>query len=121
MGELDLIDERLLNWARWAKDRIHYRITPSLEGRYKAPPCWHPPEPKTFVDLNDAYKVEKAIIKIPEKFRNLIIYEYIKPYLNYHKTIKRLKIADADFHIQSTKAKNMVKNRLIAIDNEHVV
>lgn len=117
----ELVHQRLQNWCNWAKDRPHYRITPSLEGRYKPPPCWHPPEARIFVDLNDAYKVESAIIKIPDKFKNIIIYAYIKKYLKFEMVCRKLHISQSDYPIQEKKAINMVKNRLIAIDNLHII
>lgn len=112
MAELTVTEQRLENWKNWARPHKKYRVTTSLEGRYKAPPVWHPPEAKVFVDINDALEVERAIIRLPAKYKNLIVYKYITPYLNLNGFCRKNAIRSSEYDMEERKAILMVQNRL---------
>ena len=114
------LDDRLLNWARWAKTS---RITPvsckSLEARYKSPQHWHAPEPKHFIDILDAVEVEKAIIKLPRPQLNIIVYAHVKPGYDFHAFCSKNRIHGTklvskpeQFKIDLERAETMLKNIL---------
>jgi hypothetical protein len=75
------IDERLNNWQSWGKDKAHYQRCMSLEGNYKPPPVWHAPALKVEVDINDAKLVENSVITLPKKYKEVIVVQYMYPYL----------------------------------------
>lgn len=106
--------ERLRNWANWAKDKPHYRVTQSLEGRYKPPPVWEAPQPTTFIDINDALKLERAIIGLSKFYKTMIVYCMIRKYLPMREYFRKNKLAilERDFPELEKKAYIMVKNRL---------
>lgn len=108
------IQERLVNWARWARVRPHYSSCKSLEGRYKAPPTWHPPEPKIHVDTLDAAVIEKALVNpsFPKKARELIKYSYLYPQINHMKMCRKLGIKNNDIDGELRMAILMLENRL---------
>lgn len=106
--------ERLENWKAWARDKIHYRITPSLEGRYRPPPSWHPPEPKQVVDIFDAAKVEATLTNptFPEKYRKIIVYAYITPYININVFCRKNGVRARGMDEDLKTAIMMLENRL---------
>lgn len=104
--------ERLRNWANWARDKPHYRVTQSLEGRYRPPPVWEAPQPTTFVDINDALKVERAIIGMPKPYKALVIYVMIRSGLPLPIFCRKNRINARDFDELERKAYIIVKNRL---------
>lgn len=116
----DLLEvrERLDNWATHYKDRVAQRVTMSLEGRYKGE---HSETNiiASLVDVNDAIVLEKAIISLPEKQRNIIKYAYLKrisikdkPYTNFNVVCRKLGINQRDYEQEDKKAHYMVKNIL---------
>lgn len=104
--------QRLENWRQWARPRRHYRVTPSLEGRYKPPPSWHPPEARIEIDLNDALKVERAIVKLPHPYKQVIIYTYIHPWLDLRGFCRKARINIRDFDMYQRRSVDMVHNLL---------
>lgn len=113
------IQDRLENWARWARVRPHYSSCKSLEGRYKAPPTWHPPEPKINVDTLDAAVIEKALVNpsFPKKARELIKYSYLYPQINHMKMCRKLGIKNNDIDGELRMAILMLENRLRVNEN----
>jgi hypothetical protein len=113
--DIETTKERLENWKQWARNKKHYRITPSLEGKYRPPPSWNPPEPSIQVDINDALKVEKVLVSptFPSKSRNLIIYAYITPQLDIHYVCRKLGINKRNLEADLQTAINILHNRLI--------
>ena len=114
--ELDRTLDRLENWKRWAKDKPQYRVTPSLEGRYKSPQVWHPEEPRMPIDLNDAMAVERAIIKLPKPYKQIIIYRYIYPFINLQQFCRHAAIRLREFEVYERRAMDMIHNRLMRGD-----
>lgn len=108
------LQNRLHNWARWAKVRPHYATCKSLEGRYQAPPTWHAPEPKVFVDTLDAVVIEKAITNpsFPKKAREVIKYSFLTPFIHPMKICRKLGIRNGDIESELRVAINMLENRL---------
>jgi hypothetical protein len=108
------INERIENWSRWAKVRPHYRVTQSLEGRYKSPQHWEPPSVSLPTDVNDALLVEKELVSLtfPHKARELIKYFHLTPFIPLHVACRKIKtkphLIDDEYH----KAKLMLENRL---------
>jgi hypothetical protein len=75
------LEARLLNWQAWGKDRAKYQRCLSLEGNYKPPPVWHAPALKVEVDIIDAKLVEDYIITLPKKYKEVLVVQYMYPYL----------------------------------------
>lgn len=69
----DDLHARIENWRNWVIDRPNYRHTHSIEGRYRSPQCWEPVGPSVVVDIWDAIAVEKAIVRLPEAHRIVVI------------------------------------------------
>lgn len=55
-------DERFDNWRRWClSDGAIYGRVASLEGNYRSPQCWEPPNPRPpSVDVPDAIEINRA-------------------------------------------------------------
>ena len=114
MSDIETTKERLDNWKKWARTSRHYRVTPSLEGRYKCPPSWHPPEPKVFVDTLDAVIIEKALVSpsFPKKSRDIIKYAYIESAKPIDIACRRIGINKRNFDEDLETAIRMLHNRL---------
>jgi hypothetical protein len=111
--ETSSTESRLENWKNWAREHRKYRVTQSLEGRYRAPPMWHPPEAKVFVDILDALKVEKALVAMPQPYKQLLIYRYIYPYLNFAAFCRKASIHQSKFSEYERRSICMLHNRLM--------
>lgn len=109
---LEATKERLENWHRCFREHIHYRVTASLEGRYKPPPVWHPPEPKIFIDTIDAGIVELAVIGMPASYKALLKYHYFTPYIPLNVICRKVKIRADYYNVEIEKAIRMVDDRL---------
>lgn len=121
------IEPRLENWRQWGKDRPQYHKTRSLEGNYKAPPVWESPALRAEIDVNDALKIECAIILLPEKYKMVLVVSKMYPYLlinsNFAKTCKIIGISRKaevfdDFLL---KSKLMLINLLRKADTTRIV
>ena len=114
MSDIETTRERLENWKKWARTSRHCRITPSLEGRYKAPPTWHAPEPKVFIDTLDAVVIEKALVNpsFPRKSRELIKYAYIESGKPIDIACRKIGINKRNFDEDLETAIRMLHNRL---------
>lgn len=120
MAETQSVDERLDNWAIWARsdEGMQRSRCMSLEGRYVPPPYEH--DDKRVIrleyDFRDAIVVEKAICKLPEQFKGVIKAEYCLKHLlrngKYFHTCRRLKINPKRFDETLKQAKFALKNRL---------
>lgn len=113
------IQNRLENWARWARVRPHYAKCRSLEGKYKAPPTWHPPEPRIEVDTLDAVVIEKALVQpsFPKKSREIIKYAYLYSGIHPMKICRKLGIKNGDIDAELRTAIMMLENRLNIKEN----
>ena len=59
---------RFENWRRWCVARgLHQGHAYSIEGRYRSPQHWNPPEPKPqMIDDNDALMVNRAYTRLAQ-------------------------------------------------------
>lgn len=72
------MDERLINWARYVRDRQgHISMHPMFRG-FKSTE-WAV-EPSIPVDQLDGHKIEKAISALPEKERWAVRWAYVYRY-----------------------------------------
>jgi hypothetical protein len=111
--ELDKTLDRLENWQRVYKDRPQYRVTPSLEGKYRSPQVWHPEEPKMPCDHNDAVVVERAIVRMPTPYKQIIVYKYMYPFLPFSGFCRKAKINPRNYEAAERKALDMIHNILM--------
>ena len=115
-----MIKDRLFNWSKWAKSHIVIPIScKSLEALYRPPPCWHAPEPRTNIDLLDAFVIEKHLIQLPRREMNIIVYNYITSWKNFDHFCSKHKIRGSklatksqQFEIDLQRAENMLNNLL---------
>lgn len=69
------MDERLINWARYVRDRPVMWTQPMFRG-YKSSEVWlH--EAVVPVDQLDGHRLEKAVSALPEKHRAAVRWAYI--------------------------------------------
>jgi hypothetical protein len=86
-------NERVLNWSRWAKDRLVIPVScVSLESNYRSPQVWEMPELKALIDVNDALRVEKIITAptFPRASMACIVYSNVYPSLNFHAALRKI-------------------------------
>lgn len=91
MSDKFTIENRLENWRICFKDKPQYHKTKSLEGNYKEPPQTKeegeqegydaPTQAKPVLDINDAIKVERAVVSLPLKHKLVLVCNYMYPYL----------------------------------------
>lgn len=114
MTEIDL-ESLLRNWARWTSDRgYRKKHCYSAEGRYRSPQHWHPPEPRQpEIDLHSAIKVERIIVRLPIKYKILLLGHYVR-YSNPRAICRKLAIRPSDYEGTLQMAKLMVRNNLNA-------
>lgn len=110
----DDLNEILLNWARWVRDRGYRKQhCYSIEGRYRSPQHWNPPEPRPpDTDLWEAVKVEKIIIRLPRKYMVLLVGHYVKK-SNPMATCRKIAIRFNDYDATLQMARLMVRNNLL--------
>lgn len=109
---LESTKERLNNWKRWAITKPHYRVTMSLEGRYRSPQCWEEKQVTTIVDINDAIAVERAIIALPKVNLAIIKYSYITPFIALNGWCRKNRVRADQFDIELERSIMMVRNIL---------
>lgn len=111
-------DQRLDNWARWARPHRKYRRTFSLEGRYRPEDSevWEPEQPHVEVDIKDALEVEKQVIKLPKKHMLTLVYCTIYFWTVRDKTLysvcRKIGIHPNKIEDYEKVAKIMLENRL---------
>lgn len=69
------LEPRLLNWARWCRSPAYdfYCRCHSLESRHVAPlTCWERLETTEGINLADAWAVEDAVKKLPQKYKKCL-------------------------------------------------
>jgi len=107
------IDQRLENWQRAFREHRNYRVTPSLEGRYKSPQHWDAREPKVEVNMIDALAVERAAVGMPQPYKAILKFEYFQKYfMPIQRLCKKYAIRISYYDIELDKAKRMIINRL---------
>ena len=115
---LEITKERLRNWAAWARDSVQYKTCQSLEKRYKAPPVWEAPKPTIEVNLHDAYRVEFCIITLPKKYKEIIVYSFLKSGMRLNNFCKKIKIKESEFNTMEAQSIMLLKRRLFVLDDE---
>ena len=125
------IDARIENWRLYFKDRPRISKIGSLESNYKEPPVTKEMldalkdqvfevklSVRPSIDVNDAIKVEKAIIKLPMKYKMVLVVNEMYPYYlhgsNFRKTCKTIGISidNTVFDSYLLKSKIMLENIL---------
>jgi hypothetical protein len=120
-----MIKDRLFNWANWARvAKFSPSSCKSLESRYKSPQAWNPPEPRTIIDILDAIKVEKAIVSLPRRDINIIVYAYLKSGYNFDAFCSKHKIAGnkyasktEQFEIEQLKVESNIR---LILENRNI-
>lgn len=109
----DDLESIFRNWARWVRDRsFRKQHCFSIEGRYRSPQHWNPPEPKPAeVDWQLALKVEKIVVRLPRKYLTLLVGHYVK-LSNPMSTCRKIAIRFNDYNATLQMAKIMVRNNL---------
>lgn len=131
MSDKITIESRLENWRICFKDKPQYNKTKSLEGNYKEPEQSKedkelegydaPTTARPVLDINDAIKVERAVTRLPLKFKMVLVCEYMYPYLltnnRFPKTCTIIGISRKAevFEDYLKRAKLMVENNLTKI------
>lgn len=102
------------NWARWVRDRGYRKQhCYSIEGRYRSPQHWNPPEPRPpEVDIFQALKVEKIVIRLPNKYKVLLVGHFVK-LSNPMSICRKIAIRFNDYDATLQMAKIMVRNNLV--------
>jgi hypothetical protein len=109
---LEQTKARLENWRRAFKDHKHYRVTPSLEGKYRSPQCWEAREPNTLIDMIDAINVERAIIGMPALYKAILKYHYFTPFIPLQIFCRKNRIRLDQYQLEEDKSVRMISNRL---------
>jgi hypothetical protein len=109
---LEQTKDRLQNWKRAFKDHRHYRVTPSLEGRYRSPQCWEAKEPSIAIDMIDALKVERAIVGMPDMYKAILKYHYFQSFIPLQIFCRKNRIRLDQYEHEEAKAIRIVDNRL---------
>jgi hypothetical protein len=114
----ETIVTRLENWSRWARTRKTYPGScRSLESRYRSPQWWEPKEIYVAPDVNDAIEVERGLIRMPERNRNILVYAYLKKGYDFDAFCSKHKIRGSrevtksqQFDIDQISSENMLRN-----------
>lgn len=115
------IDDRLRNWAGWARDRNVIPVScKSFECRYRPPPMYDYPDLKVDTDLNDALLIEHTITAqtFPKKAMAIIVYVHVYPWLNFQGALRKINrfggkfCKPANFDDMKSEAELFLRNRL---------
>lgn len=115
----DPFESRWLNWIRWCNQKGLYQgRTGSLEGAYRSPQIWHPPEPRPpTIDVPDAILVNKAYTRLAklsptnaQVIKTLVFMPWLKPTRQAQILGTHYMRLDELLH----RAKTMLKNQLLA-------
>jgi hypothetical protein len=116
--KVDLLWEaRWQNWIRWCNQKGMYQgRVGSLEGAYRSPQIWHPPEPRPpTIDLVDAVLVNKAYTRLallaPKSARIIKILVF-RPYWRPQYQGQKLGIHYTRLDEALNKSKQMLQNQL---------
>lgn len=109
---LENTKERLENWKRAFISHPHYRVTASLEGRYKSPQHWDAPQAKIDIDINDALSVERVVIKLPALHKAILKYNYFTPFIPLQVFCRKNNLAARHFESELSTSIRMVDNLL---------
>jgi hypothetical protein len=114
----ETIELRLENWSRWARTRkVYPGSCRSLESRYRSPQWWEPRDLHVSPDINDALAIEKGLIRMPERNRNILVYAYLKKGYDFDLFCSKHKIRGSrevtksqQFEIDQRTSENMLRN-----------
>ena len=114
------IDYQLDNWRREGKDRYPQRITPSLEGRYRAEAGdvleQDISPPSLPVNVKQAEHIESLVIQLPYKNKICIVAAYMYPQVlrgnSFYKFCRMIGITPNQFEPILQKSKLMIENKL---------
>lgn len=95
------LEDRLHNWCRWARSSpspcrsfLGQLYTPNpYEKDENGELISRPQPPQIPIDLQDALKTEKAILRLPRTPYNatrLIVYHYITPWKDIHRECRKI-------------------------------
>lgn len=112
-------EARFENWVRWCNQKgLHQGRVGSLEGGYRSPQIWHPPEPRPpSIDLPDAVLVNRAYTKLAiqaEHYARAIQTLVFMPYLRPTRQAQILGTHYLRLNELLDKSKLMLKNLLRA-------
>lgn len=109
---LEATKERLDNWKRAFKDHPHYRVTASLEGRYRSPQCWEEKQLKVEINIIDALEVERAVIGLPAINKAILKYNYFTPFIALNGWCRKNRVRADQFEMELSRSIRMLDNRL---------
>lgn len=105
------LENRLRNWAAWARDRQSFSHCASLEHRYKSPQHWYPEEPKTPVDILDAIALQKVIAGLGHDYAWALTFAYCYPGYDRWKAAAKCRVYRPERLIKlQRRAEFMVRN-----------
>lgn len=110
---------RFENWRRWCIQKgLHQGRVGSIEGAYRSPQHWDPPEPRPpMIDVLDALEVNRAYVRLAQlapsyarAIQVLVFQAYIRPTRQAQMLGTHYLRLDALLH----EAKQMLSNQLRA-------
>jgi hypothetical protein len=119
------LELRINNWRLVFKDKPQYRKAGSLEGNYVEKLTKEQEEelkkqsqvferratPRPSLDINDALKIERAVIELPVKHKMVLVVNVMYPYLlinnTYYQTCRIIGISSAKGIYDSYLEKSM--------------
>ena len=119
---IDGADALLENWGRWLRSNpVVRQHCYSIEGRYRSPQCWYPPEPREpDADPHAAMRVERAMPYLPGRSRRALELRYVRR-LPLSIVAKRIAIHVGDIDEFMERAKLILKNILTLREKKRIV
>jgi len=110
-------EQRWENWTRWCKQKgLHQGRTGSVEGAYRSPQHWDPPEPRPkVIDVLDAIQVNRGYTQlalIAPKTAKVIQILVFHPYLRPQRQAQMLGTHYLKLDALLNRAKVMLRNQL---------
>lgn len=106
------IHARLENWARWSKSDGRAKQMSPMFRQYRSNwRQWHEPENTSPIYDSDAWKVEKVVMSLPTRFKDLLLWYYIWK-APVHAAQRAFASTQLNLWLDVSKAREMVDNRL---------
>lgn len=103
------IHDRLINWARWVRPRGGVGdVLPMFVG-YR-PNGYHEVQARVPVDSLDGLRIERLVVRLPDKHRTVLQWFYVRPYIPVRKVRQALGLTFDDLHELIHDARSMLKN-----------